>query len=137
MSPVAAAMFTCTTSAEVKMAYSSVRKHDTAIQRSHGVAGEIRVKARSRVVAGKRTWWGRTRDKLILSAASAYPLLPSAKVLGALRAAEVTRRSADISFMADRVVRNSQLVFPLCPLTGNAGASHHVINPTLQSAQTT
>lgn len=40
---------------------------------------------------------------MILSAASAYPLLPRAKFLGALRAAEVTRRSADIVLWQTRM----------------------------------
>lgn len=49
----------------------------------------------------RRTWWGRTKDRLILSAASAYPRRPRVRDLGARRLADARRRRAD---MVDRDV---------------------------------
>src|SRR5580698_6565822 len=45
----------------------------------------------------RRTWWGRTRESLILSDTSAYPRRPKTKEPGPRRATEETRRRADIA----------------------------------------
>lgn len=80
MSPVAAAMFTCTTSVELNRDCMKRQVQHECIR------------CRTR-----HTWWGRTNESLILSTASAYPRLPRENVEGARRAAAETRRRADMT----------------------------------------
>lgn len=47
-----------------------------------------------------RTWWGRTNESLSLSATSAYPRFDKAIVEGVRRAAEESRRRADMAVVS-------------------------------------
>jgi hypothetical protein len=82
MSPVAPERLTCTTSVEVNIACNA-----SELWTAHQASG---------VSAYIRTSYGRTRESLILSEASAYPRRPKTEERGARRATEEARRRADI-----------------------------------------
>ena len=87
MSPVAAGTFTWMTSAELKIDCNHTIQH----------------RPQSILHYSGLTWWGKASESLILSAASAYPRRLETSVLGALRAAEDIRRSADMMCKVQRM----------------------------------